>query len=154
MTSPEPRLCRRCKREVVREADMFDVFEQMHYVCFHYEFEHDPADPDDGCSAGGCPSAALRAVSGSGGDDVNLPFLEMRARAATPGPWTSSVEGRDHLSGDHVVLTQSIDLYPRVVLGGRDENPNWEADQDYVAAVNPEVVLALIERLRRAESQQ
>ena len=31
----------------------------MHYVCFHYEFEHDPADPDEECSAGGCPSGAL-----------------------------------------------------------------------------------------------
>jgi len=31
----------------------------MHYVCFHYEFEHDPADPDQECGAGGCPSGAL-----------------------------------------------------------------------------------------------
>ncbi len=30
----------------------------MHYVCFHYEFEHDPADPDDDCGVPGCPSAA------------------------------------------------------------------------------------------------
>jgi hypothetical protein len=29
----------------------------MHYVCFHYEFEHDPADPDDDCGVPGCPSA-------------------------------------------------------------------------------------------------
>jgi hypothetical protein len=33
------------------------MFERMHYVCFHYEFEHDPADPDDDCGAAGCPSA-------------------------------------------------------------------------------------------------
>jgi hypothetical protein len=32
---------------------------QMHYVCFHYEFEHDPIDPDEECSAGDCPSAAV-----------------------------------------------------------------------------------------------
>jgi len=31
----------------------------MHYVCFHYEFEHDPIDVDEECSAGGCPSAAV-----------------------------------------------------------------------------------------------
>ncbi len=37
----------------------YDVFEQMHYVCFHYEFEHDPVDPDEECSAGGCPSASI-----------------------------------------------------------------------------------------------
>jgi hypothetical protein len=33
------------------------MFEGMHYVCFHYEFEHDPADPDDDCGVPGCPSA-------------------------------------------------------------------------------------------------
>jgi hypothetical protein len=31
----------------------------MHYVCFHYEFEHDPVDPDEECPAGGCPSKAV-----------------------------------------------------------------------------------------------
>lgn len=31
----------------------------MHYVCFHYEFEHDRADLDEECGAGGCPSAAV-----------------------------------------------------------------------------------------------
>lgn len=56
----EPLLCRRCGRLVVLEAErFFDVFEQMHYVCFHYEFEHDPYDVDEECSAGGCPSAFI-----------------------------------------------------------------------------------------------
>jgi hypothetical protein len=36
------------------------VFEQMHYVCFHYEFEHDPTDVDEECGAGGCPSRGER----------------------------------------------------------------------------------------------
>jgi len=35
----------------------------MHYVCFHYEFEHDPFDPDEECKAGGCPSFRLDAPS-------------------------------------------------------------------------------------------
>lgn len=52
----DPSLCRRCHRPVVTSADQYAVFEQMHYVCFHYEFEHDPADVDDECVAGGCPS--------------------------------------------------------------------------------------------------
>ena len=55
----EEKLCRRCGRPVVVEADQYDVFEQMHYVCFHYEFEHDPVDPDEECGAGGCPSKAV-----------------------------------------------------------------------------------------------
>ena len=53
--------CVRCGRPVVIEAERYDaVFERMHYVCFHYEYEHDPYDPDEECSAGGCPSAAIR----------------------------------------------------------------------------------------------
>lgn len=57
----DPPICRRCGRAVTVEADRYDVFEQMHYVCFHYEFEHgvaDPeVDPDDDCGLPGCPSA-------------------------------------------------------------------------------------------------
>ena len=52
-------LCRRCGRPVELSRSQYDVFEQMHYVCFHYEFEHDPTDPDEECSAGGCPSASV-----------------------------------------------------------------------------------------------
>jgi hypothetical protein len=55
----EPRLCHRCNRPVEISRGQYDVFEHMHYVCFHYEFEHDPADPDEECSAGGCPSASI-----------------------------------------------------------------------------------------------
>lgn len=42
----------------------------MHYVCFHYEFEHGDTDVDAECSAGGCPSASLaggRASTGNTG---------------------------------------------------------------------------------------
>lgn len=52
-------MCRRCNRVVALEADRFHVFEKMHYVCFHYEFEHDPYDVDEECGAGGCPSATI-----------------------------------------------------------------------------------------------
>lgn len=52
-------LCRRCHRPVEISRDQYDVFERMHYVCFHYDFEHDPVDPDEECGAGGCPSAAV-----------------------------------------------------------------------------------------------
>lgn len=51
--------CRRCGRAVVVSAAQYETFERMHYVCFHYEFEHDPAGPDLECTAGGCPSGAL-----------------------------------------------------------------------------------------------
>jgi hypothetical protein len=34
----------------------------MHYVCFHYEFEHS-GDVDRECSAGGCPSRRVDLTS-------------------------------------------------------------------------------------------
>jgi hypothetical protein len=52
-------ICRRCRRPALASADHFEVFERMHYSCFHYEFEHDPFDPDEECTAGDCPSAAI-----------------------------------------------------------------------------------------------
>jgi hypothetical protein len=55
----ESLICRRCRRPVDISRDQYDLFEQMHYVCFHYEYEHDPTDPDEECGAGGCPSAAI-----------------------------------------------------------------------------------------------
>lgn len=50
--------CRRCGKDVVANAASFDVFEQMHYTCFHYAFEH-LGDPDVECRAGGCPAAGI-----------------------------------------------------------------------------------------------
>lgn len=47
-------ICRRCN-EPVASPD-FELFEKMHYVCFHYEFEH-RGDVDEQCTAGGCPSS-------------------------------------------------------------------------------------------------
>jgi hypothetical protein len=52
-------VCRRCHLPVEANADNYDVFEQMHYVCFHFEFEHQ-GDPDIECAAGGCPAAGIR----------------------------------------------------------------------------------------------
>lgn len=57
-TSPgsEGPACRRCGLAVVANLAQYDVFEGMHYVCFHYEFEH-RGDPDVECHAGGCPAS-------------------------------------------------------------------------------------------------
>jgi len=54
----EPRECRRCHKPVVASAADYEVFERMHYVCFHFEFEHQ-GDPDVECVAGGCPAAGI-----------------------------------------------------------------------------------------------
>lgn len=67
-------------------AALFDVFEQMHYACFHYEFEHDPFDVDEECSAGGCPSAALA----GGRDAVIATARQLSAEAASGAPWSNA----------------------------------------------------------------
>ena len=59
----EKPICVRCGREVRVNRDSYGIFERMHYVCFHYEFEHDPYDPDEECEAGGCPSSRNDAPS-------------------------------------------------------------------------------------------
>jgi len=50
----ETQICRRCSRPVATPD--YETFERMHYVCFHYEFEHGDVDVDQECTAGGCPS--------------------------------------------------------------------------------------------------
>jgi hypothetical protein len=44
-------------------AAQYDVFERMHWVCFHYEFEHEVADPnrdpDEACEDPICPARAF-----------------------------------------------------------------------------------------------
>jgi hypothetical protein len=67
------------------------------------------------------------------------------AEAATAGPWRSLIEGRDHWGGDSFVMTAGEDLYPHVVVGGKAYNPNWEADQDFIAANDPPGVIARCE---------
>jgi hypothetical protein len=41
-------VCVRCGRPVRVNADQYEVFERMHWVCFHYEFEHEAGVADGG----------------------------------------------------------------------------------------------------------
>lgn len=50
----EAQICRRC--DLPAATPDYETFERMHYVCFHYEFEHGDIDVDEECTAGGCPS--------------------------------------------------------------------------------------------------
>jgi hypothetical protein len=58
--------------------------------------------------------------------DEELARLELLCGAATPGPWTSSLEGRDHWAGSHFVMTPNGDI--ELSSGARD------ADYDFIAA--------------------
>lgn len=48
------KICRRCNRPVTANVEHYDVFEQMHWLCFHLEYEHD-GDPDKTCGDPSCP---------------------------------------------------------------------------------------------------
>ncbi len=63
MSRPDDALpiCRRCHLPVRRNKDSYDVFEQMHWACFHYDFEHEDGlgDPDIACQDPCCPARAF-----------------------------------------------------------------------------------------------
>ena len=50
----QEKLCKRCNRPVTVNVENYDVFEQMHWLCFHLEYEHD-SDPDKACGDPSCP---------------------------------------------------------------------------------------------------
>jgi hypothetical protein len=86
MANDDP-ICVRCDRPVRASREQFDVFERMHYVCFHYEFAHDPADPDEECKAGGCPSGALA----GGRDKAAETAARLASEAARGASWPNDV---------------------------------------------------------------
>jgi hypothetical protein len=82
--------------------------------------------------------------------DAELDEIEARALAATAGPWRSMVEGRDHTSGSHFIMTgegesrgDDIELLSATV-----------ADQDFIASARQDVpkLVAEIRRLRKQQS--
>ncbi|MDR3571745.1 MAG: hypothetical protein P4L81_06160 [Candidatus Pacebacteria bacterium] len=77
-----------------------------------------------------------------------LDAIRRRCDAATPGPWESFVEGRDHLGGNNFIRTGGMD----------DQSPDIEllgasvADQDFIARARQDIPLLIdeIERLRQS----
>ena len=86
---------------------------------------------------------------------LDLIELRKKAEAATPGEWTQdghhmsrvikctaergSPEAR-HLCGDYITVA--------------DAGENWMVDAPFIAAANPAVVLALIDRVEKAEAPE
>lgn len=70
--------------------------------------------------------------------------IEARCSAATPGPWQSFVEGRDHFGGSDFIRTGGLDdSCPDIELTGATV-----ADQDFIAGARQDVP-RLIEEVRR-----
>lgn len=74
-------------------------------------------------------------------DRAYLDAVRERLIAATPGPWRSWVEGRDHDSGSNFIETAGEDIE----LAGATA-----ADQDFIASARQdvEVLLNEVERLK------
>jgi hypothetical protein len=94
-------------------------------------------------------------------DEDFLAELERLEKAATPGPWVSSIEGRDHTSGDNTILTADDprqldpDVYASIRVAGGDWHPVAISDQDFIAAARNAVphLIAEVRRLRRNQSE-
>lgn len=54
-------ICQRCGETVELSQDDYEIFERMHFECFHYAFEHDlnrlGISEDEDCGDPVCPSA-------------------------------------------------------------------------------------------------
>ncbi|MFT4225700.1 hypothetical protein [Micropruina sp.] len=111
----------------MRDAAHYEVFEGMHYVCFHYEFEHGDTDVDAECSAGGCPSGSLTGGRGK----VIATARELALDAAGDAPWMNATL-HDYLDALGTWLAES---------GGYDKNRDrvlpgngWEVMNDALRA--------------------
>lgn len=72
--------------------------------------------------------------------------IESRCNAASPGPWVSYVEGRDHESGSNFIMTGSEEARgPDIELSGASI-----ADQDFIANARQDIpdLLREIRRLK------
>jgi hypothetical protein len=79
--------------------------------------------------------------------DAELDAIEARSNAATPGPWKSYLEGRDHKSGSDFIMTgEDANRGEDIELTGVSH-----ADQDFIAAARQDVprLVAEVRRLKR-----
>ena len=72
---------------------------------------------------------------------ADLKDIELRCEAATAGPWTSFLEGRDHTSGSSFIQTAEEDIY----LSGATS-----ADQDFIAHARQDIP-RLVTEVRRLQ---
>ena len=54
MINNETKICKSCGKPVEETSEYYEIQENMHWLCFHLEFEHD-SDPDTPCSDPSCP---------------------------------------------------------------------------------------------------
>jgi hypothetical protein len=126
--------CRRCGRPVRVSSHLYDVFEEMHWVCFHFEFEHElsDADPDEPCADPFCPSA--RATTHIGELTGALRSLTAEWQSGPPSTW------------NHHALPN----YLRALVAWLEDSDMYYARQNLPAP--SEVVGLLVDGVREART--
>jgi hypothetical protein len=82
-------------------------------------------------------------------NDKQLQEIEKRCNAATPGPWVSYVEGRDHVSGSNFIMTGTKEARGEdIELTGATV-----ADQDFIAHARQDIP-QLLEEIQRLKKMQ
>lgn len=135
MTDDADLICQRCGRAVVVELENYAVFEQMHWVCFHYEFEH-VGDPDLRCLDPSCPANARVETDFSAIDKREdivavLDALVAEWEQGTPADWESWTI-RDYLEAMAAWLSVAENAY---LHSGKPLPANgWEWFKDALVA--------------------
>ena len=108
-------------------ATQYEVFERMHYVCFHYEFEHGDTDVDQECGAGGCPSATL-----AGARETVISTARALAVEAASGTQWNNAELHQYLEALAAWLEDSDGYYAN--LGRVPPGNGWDVVGDALRA--------------------
>jgi hypothetical protein len=100
--SDEQLLCVACRKPVEVSKNDYEIFEQMHWLCFHLLFEHD-GDPDEACGDPSCPWGRIdvleQKLRSLGIDpaqvqaDADVTFTE-DAPQTSPSDWADAVTHR------------------------------------------------------------
>ncbi len=61
--SDDAPVCARCGSAVMVNRENYELFEHMHWLCFHLAFEHN-ADVDAPCEDRSCPWFVIEALRG------------------------------------------------------------------------------------------
>jgi hypothetical protein len=88
-------------------------------------------------------------------DDAELEAIEARCDAASPGPWKSFIEDRDHWSGDDFIRVSDRDEEPEMYVSratAQGLQPASRQDLDFIAAARQDVP-RLVAEIRRLRSQ-
>lgn len=89
--------------------------------------------------------------------DHELDAIEQRSAAASPGPWQSFIEGRDHLGGDNFIrislADNEPDMYVSRAIPGQGLTPAGDHDLDFIAHARQDIarLIAEVKRLRGAD---